>query len=1080
MSDVEPNSSSDIDDALTGFLDEVETEGRLAELKGSLGVWGASIQEPGTLLGEFRLQRPIGRGGMGVVWKASWEAADDLEVAVKILSRTSPNALIRFEREIAAIRKLEHDNIVRVLGSGVHIGLPYFAMELAAGLGLDRLVQQLARDGHPPRNTEGVRNAVRLLSEQHGHPPEERSPGWSDSYADWVARFGAQLAAALQHAHDRGVVHRDVKPANINVTSSGQPVLLDFGLASLVGNDTLTQDGDFFGSLAYASPEQVRGARIDPRGDVYALGATLYELLTLRRPFYGATREELRRRVLHDELGSFGSDVPRELQVICLKALRKGRRARYATAEDMRHDLVAYADRKPIKARPPGVLHAVRRSLRRHPFIAIALLTLTVSIIGMRTIRHLQASTRVNAGRVALDEYLAAAQQCREQHARLQRLFAEHRRGDDVDLRDLETLRGRMRQAQPTLDVLARRSESELQAAFHYVAGQKRARRLLAGLHAARLRQALFELQDVYEPARIAGIERDLQSLVNSGESSHLLDPVGTAQLDSIPRGARVEVRDGVGTVIENGTTPLDLDLPEGLYFASFELSEFAPARLPFLVRRDACYVNEDALPTRRRAVEMLRPDQLPDGFVYVPSGWALVEDDPPVWDWVEGFQIQRDEVTNRLYLEWIHLLRNAGTSVLSNSVLETLSNPNDPAYKPRYFSRPQDFHVRVDPTTQDWNLIAGMLPEWPVRGLTAMEMEHISNAVGHMLWPSDDQWASLPTASEWIRAGRGEDGRPFPWGNEAHSKDRCVSYGSAGSFDSAPTLFPVGGFPSDVSPFGVRDMAGSIAEITRDLAGPLPGNYRVCGGSYRVWRSSEFMVTAWRSVGNVPESDVGFRMVRRRLPSWASGSEEIEVFTDDFDRPDGPITGNEWLRFFSEPLGLRTNPHERPQVEIRGRKLVFRDRKRTWSEASAAWRRLHLPDWGYSIRVTIEAEFDDSASAKQMFFTLRESCLPSSSGALKCGLGANQSFVLSFDLHPVGAGRGSSRLDPAGPNTFEVRAYERHLELRAWTAGGLPAEPVATMERPAKWKPQWFVMEGVNGGPSVVRYDNVTVELIE
>jgi tRNA A-37 threonylcarbamoyl transferase component Bud32 len=226
-----------------------------------------------TSLGEFRIIRELGKGGMGVVYEAE-QASLKRRVALKVLPpalRTDPRLVARFQREAEAAAKLRHPGIVPVYSVGEAAGAPFFAMEMVEGRSLDAVLRDL-RDG-----------------KDGGAPPA------GAARRAWAVDVAARVADALDYAHGRGILHRDVKPGNILVDADGAPRLTDFGLALDAAAPGLTMAGEVFGSLHYMSPEQAvrRGSPIDARTDVYSLAVTLYELLTLRLPYDGDSSAQL-------------------------------------------------------------------------------------------------------------------------------------------------------------------------------------------------------------------------------------------------------------------------------------------------------------------------------------------------------------------------------------------------------------------------------------------------------------------------------------------------------------------------------------------------------------------------------------------------------------------------------------------------------------------------------------------------------------------------------------------------------------------------------------------------------------------
>jgi serine/threonine protein kinase len=376
-------------------------------------------------LGDFRLLREVGRGGMGVVYEAE-QISLRRRVALKVLpfvAAIDQRQLERFKNEALAAALLRHANIVPVHAVGCERGVHYYAMQFIEGQSLAALIGELRL-----RQGSGVRGqgpGVRSQGSGKKHEtPSSLTPG---EYFDWLAGLGVQAALALEHAHQAGIVHRDVKPANLLLDLRGQVWVTDFGLARVSGDAGLTATGELLGTLRYASPEQVLARRgiVDHRSDVYSLGATLYELLTLRPIFEGRDRHELLRQIADDEPRppcSLDHAIPIELETVVLKALRKEPAERYATAQELADDLRRFLDNRPIRARRPTPVDRLRQWGRRHPTAVTAgvvlLVLLTVgSLVSAALLRGEQGKTREEQ-RKAETAYRHERQRAEEAEAR--------------------------------------------------------------------------------------------------------------------------------------------------------------------------------------------------------------------------------------------------------------------------------------------------------------------------------------------------------------------------------------------------------------------------------------------------------------------------------------------------------------------------------------------------------------------------------------------------------------------------------------------------------------------------------------
>ena len=313
------------------------------------------IWRPGTRIGDFEILAEIGRGGMGVVFRARQVSLNRV-VALKVmpdLMAGSTSAVARFQKEARAAAKLHHTNIVPVYAQGEQDGQYYYAMELVEGASLAELMRQ-DRDG--------------------GAVEGETPAAWKQVRGDYrrMARLMAHVADALDHAHRSGVLHRDIKPQNLLLGRDGELHVTDFGLATVLDEPSMTLTGEMVGTPAYMSPEQIdaKPGAIDHRTDVYSLGVTFYELLAGRRPFEGASREQLVSRIRLNEPTppcKVNPAVPIDLDTICLRAMEKEPRRRYATAGEFAAELNRFAENRPIASRRVGWIEKGVKWVRRHP-----------------------------------------------------------------------------------------------------------------------------------------------------------------------------------------------------------------------------------------------------------------------------------------------------------------------------------------------------------------------------------------------------------------------------------------------------------------------------------------------------------------------------------------------------------------------------------------------------------------------------------------------------------------------------------------------------------------------------------------
>jgi serine/threonine protein kinase/WD40 repeat protein len=430
----------------------------------------ARVETMSELIGDYRIVREIGRGGMGVVYEAEQQSLRR-RVALKLLpshALQDQKARERFRREANVAAQLHHTNIVPVYDVGETEGALFYAMQFIDGRGLEQILQQrIERQANRtstggdsgPEGANGTQGptssaALRRSTDEKASDREPASAtaettrnvrsGGSftivedDGWAYWraVARIGIQVADALSYAHQRHVLHRDIKPSNLLLDPAGTVWITDFGLAKPAAHvgrtsDSLTETGDILGTIRYLAPERLRGIG-DARSDIYGLGITLHEMLTLQPAFRGADRVDLIQKVARDEVprpSSIDRRIPRDLETIVRKACDKEPARRYQTAAALAEDLRRFLELRPIWARDSSPAERAWWWCRRNPAIAsslfaVALLLVVIAAGATATALYLNATLDVSEGHRRRAEEagtLAATEQKRAEAAEAER-----------------------------------------------------------------------------------------------------------------------------------------------------------------------------------------------------------------------------------------------------------------------------------------------------------------------------------------------------------------------------------------------------------------------------------------------------------------------------------------------------------------------------------------------------------------------------------------------------------------------------------------------------------------------------------
>ncbi|MCC6508734.1 MAG: serine/threonine protein kinase [Pirellulaceae bacterium] len=339
--------------------------------------------QAGRRLGDFQLLRVIGRGGMGIVYEAH-QVSLRRRVAIKLLPLISvldARQIARFKNEAQAAASLQHPNIVPVYAVGNYQGVHYYVMRFVDGQPLDAIIAALRH--------RQVQSTLKPALDGEGQPSQPPSPPPAESIdnldaaADWslptsverVLKLAIQAASALASAHEDGIIHRDIKPSNLMVDKQGKLWITDFGLARRMSDHSLTATGDILGTLRYMSPEQSRGqtALVDGRSDIYALGATLYELLALEPAITGENSPAMLRAIESRKpvsLRQHRPDVSRDLVTVIEKAMAKNREDRYLTAQLLADDLTRVLEGRPVLAKPTSVVMRAAKWVQRNQWLA--------------------------------------------------------------------------------------------------------------------------------------------------------------------------------------------------------------------------------------------------------------------------------------------------------------------------------------------------------------------------------------------------------------------------------------------------------------------------------------------------------------------------------------------------------------------------------------------------------------------------------------------------------------------------------------------------------------------------------------
>ncbi len=764
--------------------------------------------------GRYIVGGELGRGGMGQVLLAR---DPDLRrnVALKTFLRSkkmSPRRVGRFITEAQLTAQLDHPNIMPVYEIGVQPdrGL-YFTMKAIRGITLQEVVRRLRKGDEEIAAEYTQRKLLNTF---------------------------LQVCMAMAYSHDRGVLHRDLKPANVMLGPFNEVLVMDWGLAKVIkrggaqaqdmehalpreeeGTVLRTRDGAMIGTPGYMSPEQLecRDERLDPKSDQFSLGAILYELITFRHAFPGKTPAEVQWRMKHNGVvpphkRAPNMNIPAELEAICMRSLAMNPDDRFDTVLDLYRAIEDFVE-------------------------------------GAR--RKEAAEVRVEAGREAFARYAALRDVLLAQ--RLEAAQARRRLkgwASRDERRRVWTLEDHAWKTEAQVAETFNEAMTSFEHALSHDPDNLGARQGLADLYWTRFQEA-EQRSDQNE----ADHYRRRLEAYDDGRYSKLLVGDGRLTIETVPGEAeiylyRYEEKDRLQEPAHElflGYTPLRNEpIAMGSYLLIFHRPGYRDTRFPLHIGRRQ---------RKELTVHLFTDDQIGDKWVHMPAGRYISGGDPEAIFAAEAFEVVVDDyfisrfpVTNREYLEFINDLGRENPELAELHVPRarrggvTVDSLCWPLGEDGRFELPQEV-VEVP-----WH------PEMPVTGISW------EDAAAYCAWLSrvTGRTCHLPTERQWEKAARGVDGRVYPWGNHFEPSYCKMQDSRAGE----PQPEPVGSYPVDESPYGVRDMAGGVSEWCENWHEEMPMLRVLRGGSWAY--GARHCRTASR-VGAAPHNVAtfqGFRVV--------------------------------------------------------------------------------------------------------------------------------------------------------------------------------------------------------------------------
>lgn len=876
--------------------------------------------------GDYEILGRLGEGGMGVVYLARQVPLRRL-VALKMLpaeTARDPVRLARFRREIAALARCDHANVVKIFASGETNGTPYFSMEYVDGPDLKAVAGVLADSGdfHSAVSTaaetakkerESLFDDVPDLA-RRAHDIASAVPGRPKDRYRQLARVFSDAARGVQELHEQGIIHRDLKPENLMVTAADhRVVVMDLGLAALKdASRSITKDRDaIIGTLRYMPPEQLdRSAHpVDERADVYSLGATLYELLARRPLFDGETEVRLRGQVLNERaapLRKLDTSVPKDLATIVHKAIEKDPRARYATAVDMARDLDAFAGTRRIAAKPHGAFYPLAVWARENKgwaaTIVVAFLALIAALVLVNSARETLRTESLRFSDYGAARFLVE---------KASRLWP----ADSSDPMQMRTWIEETKDLTSRLDSHRERVQQLRSKARPYTDAERAADkethpdyREFAALTAEIIesQQNLKKLETEGRVADDLGVSvEEIRSVIAAcekrvGEIGPRLSERQTWRFDSARDQFQHEFLVELITQLEQL-----LEADDGWTSVTIASME---RRLQFAQALRARTIDEHRA-VWDKAIADIRSSPKYGGLVLSPQeGLVPIGQDPDsglfeFWHFQSGERPARDSrghVVPSDAMGIVLVLVPPGT-FLMGSPKDERSRGDDEGPQ-RDVSLDAYFISKYEMTQGQWERHASQNPSYysPTQ-MVGPRPATLLNPVENVSWETSrrvlfELGLELPTEAQWERAARGGTSTAWWTGAERESLRGRANIADKSALDAgAPWVeskdwpdnddghivhSPVGTYPAN--PFGLHDTIGNLWEWCRDQYGayslpvkPGDGERQTPRDSFPVSRGGAFNQSAWvarsafraNATGSAPAADRGVRPARRVNP---------------------------------------------------------------------------------------------------------------------------------------------------------------------------------------------------------------------